>query len=204
MFGELLRVAQHATLDAELAYESYEPHASVADLLRRLDATHADVSCVVAVNAHIEVSWDLSEFTIQLVPRARHASVRLCTRLLAASQVQPLRAHKSLRRAASCVDALRRGFAATGGLRLPADGGRSSAARCVACPQGAGIAESDCLGGAPRLREKGYRTSLARSPRAGWTGLRSFTCAHCLATSSVLPPMERNSARLRPRSSGRN
>lgn len=61
MFGELLRLAPRSAPEIELAYESYEPHASAAGLRARLDAAHRDASCVIAVNAHIEVSWDLSE-----------------------------------------------------------------------------------------------------------------------------------------------
>ena len=61
MFGELLRLAPQSAPQIELAYQSYEPHASAAELRARLDAAHPDASCVVAVNAHIEVSWDLSE-----------------------------------------------------------------------------------------------------------------------------------------------
>lgn len=61
MFGELLRVAPRSAPDIEFAYQSYEPHASAAELRARLDAAHTDASCVVAVNAHIEVMWNLSE-----------------------------------------------------------------------------------------------------------------------------------------------
>src|SRR6266852_932065 len=60
MFGELLRLAPQSAPDIEISYESYERHASPADLRARLDVAHSDASCVVAVNAHIEVSWDLS------------------------------------------------------------------------------------------------------------------------------------------------
>lgn len=61
MFGELLRLAPRSAPETEFAYESYEPYASPAELRARLDAAHRDASCVVAVNAHIEVSWSLSE-----------------------------------------------------------------------------------------------------------------------------------------------
>lgn len=61
MFRELLRVAPRSAPEVEFAYQSYEPHASSAALLARLDEAHSDTTCVIAVNAHIEVSWDLSE-----------------------------------------------------------------------------------------------------------------------------------------------
>lgn len=61
MFDELLRVAPRAAPEVALAYESYEPYASAAELRSRLDAAHGDAACVIAANAHIEVSWELSE-----------------------------------------------------------------------------------------------------------------------------------------------
>ncbi len=61
MFAEVLRIAPREAPGVAFAYESYEPHASPEALLARLDASHRDATCVVAVNAHIEVRWDLSD-----------------------------------------------------------------------------------------------------------------------------------------------
>lgn len=61
LFGELLRHALRSVPEIEIAYESYEPYASPAALRARLDTAYRDASCVVMANAHIEVSWDLSE-----------------------------------------------------------------------------------------------------------------------------------------------
>src|SRR5262245_58886145 len=61
MLGDMLHVASRKLPDVRFAYESYENLASPPELRERLDAAHADVSCVIAVNAHIEVLWEFSE-----------------------------------------------------------------------------------------------------------------------------------------------
>jgi len=61
MFAELLRLAPSAAPGVRFAYESYEPYASAADWHGHLDRAHGDAACVVAINAHIEVSWELTE-----------------------------------------------------------------------------------------------------------------------------------------------
>jgi glycosyltransferase involved in cell wall biosynthesis len=60
MFGELLRLAPRLAPPVALAYESHAAHASPAALRTRLEAAHRDSACVVAINAHIEVSWDFT------------------------------------------------------------------------------------------------------------------------------------------------
>jgi glycosyltransferase involved in cell wall biosynthesis len=42
------------------AYQSYEDIAGGADLIAVLDARHADAACVVGINIHIEVQWELT------------------------------------------------------------------------------------------------------------------------------------------------
>jgi len=61
MFAEVLRLAPRCAPDVQFAYLSYERHASAGALRRHLDEAHRDAACMVAVNAHIEVRWDLSE-----------------------------------------------------------------------------------------------------------------------------------------------
>jgi glycosyltransferase involved in cell wall biosynthesis len=61
MLGDMLDVASRKLIDVQFAYEPYENFASPPALRERLDAAHADVSCVIAVNAHIEVLWEFSE-----------------------------------------------------------------------------------------------------------------------------------------------
>ena len=57
MFGEVLRLAARLE-DVRFEYESYEAYKTPAAFLARLDAEYSDVSCVIAINAHIEVYWD--------------------------------------------------------------------------------------------------------------------------------------------------
>jgi glycosyltransferase involved in cell wall biosynthesis len=60
MFAEVMRIAPLSAPDVALAYESYEPYRSANDWRAALEVKHADAACVVSVNPHIEVSWDLS------------------------------------------------------------------------------------------------------------------------------------------------
>ena len=60
MLDELLRVAPRATPEVTFEYESYEPYATPTEFRARLDVAHAHAICVIAPNAHIEVSWDFA------------------------------------------------------------------------------------------------------------------------------------------------
>lgn len=61
MFDEILRLASTAAPAARFVYESQDLYRSAGDFRRRLEEAHADTACIVAVNAHIEVYWPLSE-----------------------------------------------------------------------------------------------------------------------------------------------
>lgn len=60
MMAELLRLIPSVDPETEAAYQSYEGLKTSADLAVSLAARHPDAACVVGVNTHIEVQWELS------------------------------------------------------------------------------------------------------------------------------------------------
>ena len=60
MIGEMLKRVPRLAPTLDIAYLSYT-NETAAELERRLDADYDDVDCVVGVNLHIEVKWELSE-----------------------------------------------------------------------------------------------------------------------------------------------
>jgi glycosyltransferase involved in cell wall biosynthesis len=72
MFGEVLRLARTSVPDVRFEYDSYEAYATAGEFRARLDAAYPDVSCVVALNAHIEVYW---EFTVTLYEWCRERGI---------------------------------------------------------------------------------------------------------------------------------
>lgn len=71
MFDEILRLAPVAAPSVRFVYESQDFYPTAKDFRRRLEEAHADASCVVAINAHIEVYWPLSETLFEWA-KARH------------------------------------------------------------------------------------------------------------------------------------
>jgi glycosyltransferase involved in cell wall biosynthesis len=61
MLGEVLRLMPSLAPNLGIAYEHYEDALTPQAFQRRLDERHADATCVVGVNLHIEVRQDLSQ-----------------------------------------------------------------------------------------------------------------------------------------------
>lgn len=61
MFDEVLRVAPSAAPGVRFAYESHDRHADPDAFAAHLDAEHGRARAVVAINAHIEVTFPFTE-----------------------------------------------------------------------------------------------------------------------------------------------
>jgi glycosyltransferase involved in cell wall biosynthesis len=60
MFDEILRLIPSIGPGVEAAYQSFDAAPTPADFVGVLDTAHADATCVIGINLHIELGWDFS------------------------------------------------------------------------------------------------------------------------------------------------
>jgi hypothetical protein len=84
MVSELLRLIPRVNTETGVECQSYQGLRGPDDLVAALYAKHGNADCVVGINLHIEVGWDVTLELLRLVQTQRQAILPTRSRLLAA------------------------------------------------------------------------------------------------------------------------